>query len=707
MNKLLLLSIVVLFSISASAQKKKDITNIESLIQQGKVDSAVTLLEPYIQKFPDVQEAHLYLGMIYYKRAQGKFLAYQEKKDNDCYLLSADYEKAKSWIAQIANDYSNAISEFRKGQYPNLNISTISFNWMHTGYYFNDPNFTGYEWKDFGMKKVIFEMTSEEKVWDYGTWCIGWNNVMDYWIPKIQDNLANYNQTMEMNKYCSECTESNFNNDAFKQKNPTFFMMDKNPLAAYLLWYKCFKRTYQNRIKDLYSDKPQEKLSFINKADSVLKICEGLNEEKQFEKYKIFFEKSFNGKEGVQKYISDERIFIDSEKKSVDESAKKKDDTEKVLKDMALDEWAKYNNNLVPLFPIGITDFSATTSFTEKLIDLPTDLGDYENRKPNQMVTYRGFNTTNYCTNYITSFLVTPDGKLYKYATGAVVNKTRYKKDADAFVVRITVREKDLEKKVAWLKTFDNENENGHTNDYGTTLFPTKDGGCLVTFIVSDERANIILKLDKDGNEVWRKKWTIPNNSYTKFPESIFEDKDRNVVACFGNNDEQFVTTNDFYILKLNGYNGNTLWEKKLSKDFKISLYDNLFGGFIEVPNQGYMLLLNFVSVTNASGTTFRSRASNYNSPFNVAALKIDYSGNSLSVFPFLSDEPRYVNTCELTKENTVMCSGRRGNYDVSWGMNYHLRERLQSNWPDTGDNNRFFMEIDPNGNIIKTNGVK
>lgn len=706
MKKSMLLYLCVLISAFTYAQKKKDITTIETLIQQGNVDSATALLKPYIQKFPEVKEASLYLGMIYYKYAQGRFLAYHEKKDNNCYLLKTDYEKAKSWIAQIADDYSTAITALRKGEYPNLNVSTISFNWMHTGYYFNDPNFTGYEWKDFGIKKVTFEMSSDEKIWDYGTWAMGWNSVMDYWIPNIQETLENYTQNLELNKYCSQCTESNLDRDDFIKSNPTFFMMDKKPLAAYLLWYKCFKKTYQNRIKDLYSEKPQERLSFINKGDSILKICESLNEEKQFEKYKVFFDKSFNGKEGVQKYISDERTFIIEEKSANKESVKKKEDTERILNDMILEKWAKYNNNLVPLFPIGITDFSTTTSFTEKTIDIPKELGNYENMKPNESVSYREFNSTNYCTNYVTSFSVTPDGKLYKYATGAVVNKTRYKKDADAFVVRITVREKDVEKKVAWLKTFDNEKANGHTNEYSTTLFPTKDGGCLVALIVSDEGANIILKLDKDGNEIWRKKWSLPNSNYIKIPEAIFEDKDRNVVVCFGNNEEQFVTTNDFYILKLNGYNGNTLWEKKLTKDFKISLYDNLFGGFVEVPNQGYLLLLNFVSITNASGTTFRSKG-NYKSPFNVAALKIDYSGNSLSVFPFLSDEPRYVNACELTKENTIKCSGRRGNYDVSWGMNYHLRERLQWSWPDTGENNSFYMEIDPNGKIIKTNGAE
>lgn len=694
--------LVIIISSQAFGQKKKDILIIETLIQQGRTDSAAVLLEPYILKFPDNKQASIYLGKICYGRAQQKFWDFYETDNTRCYLLISQYEKASALVSEISRDYNKSIDLLKKGEYPNLNITTIHFTWMHAGYYFDEPLSTGSQWKYFGMKKVEFDNSSDEKIWDYASWCAGWFDSMGHWIPEVQTQLVNIYNNIEANDYCRTCTEINFKSNSFKREYSTVFMLDKAPLSSYILWYKCFKKSYLNLLKKSFSsDRYNEVLKFINFGDSILKICEQKNEESQFEKYKAFFDKYYNGEVGVNQYIKSERAFINIEKESISTKIIKKDEDKRALIDTVNSKWAKFENNLIPL----VSDLQSNRGGFE----MPLTLGDYENKINNQIITYETFSRTNYSTNYVTSESSSTENKVTKYVIGEFINKTRYKKDTDVFVAKIDANEKDLNKKVIWLKTFDNQNSDGHTFDSGKTLCLTKDGGCIITFIVEDE-GNVFVKLDKDGNELWRKwrpqpaDWLEANraHNYQVFsPQAMLEDKDGNVITFFSTGG-----TSDFAFLKMNSANGKILWEKKFVKDLKFSIYQGLFGGIIEIPNQGYMLLLNFDKITDQFGNEFKSRAIGQ---YNIAALKLDYSLLYTSLYPYISDEPRYVNSCELTKENTIKCYGRRGNYhEAGDPMNYNLRKNLQYSWPDTKNgNNSFFMEIDLNGKILKTNGME
>ena len=110
------------------------------------------------------------------------------------------------------------------------------------------------------------------------------------------------------------------------------------------------------------------------------------------------------------------------------------------------------------------------------------------------------------------------------------------------------------------------------------------------------------------------------------------------------------------------------------------------------------------LKISDMNGKIIESHAADFRSPFNIGVVKVDYSGNVKNIYAFLSEEPRYINECELTKDNTVNCKGRKGDYNVTDGMNFYLRKQLQSSWPDA-KSQKFYLEFDSNGKILKTNG--
>lgn len=364
--------------------------------------------------------------------------------------------------------------------------------------------------------------------------------------------------------------------------------------------------------------------------------------------------------------------------------------------------WAKKENMLLPLYGLGISDFNSSWLGGQS-IDIPDEIGNYEGKIPNKAYRYSEFVRNHYCPNQRSH-----SGSMGTYyLIGTFVNKSHYKKDKDIFVAKINDSIKEPENKIIWIKSYSNENSNGHTNDYGICMFPTKDKGFVIASKIEDEAVNLFIKADSLGNELWRQKIPLKTigSSYKNFPLKIIEDKDFNIVCCLGD-ETQFEQTTQYSFLKLSGQTGNIIWQKELSKDSKITV-DGLYGGFIEIPNEGYAFIINFETIDDSNSKRVKSRGVDDHSYYNVGAIILDYSGNAKKIFTFLSDESKYVNFCYYrSKSNTIKCEGRRGTYNVDYGMNYLQRKELKWSAIDTEKNKSFFIEFDLNGKIISTNGI-
>ncbi|MBF0302921.1 MAG: hypothetical protein HQK73_07765, partial [Desulfamplus sp.] len=129
-----------------------------------------------------------------------------------------------------------------------------------------------------------------------------------------------------------------------------------------------------------------------------------------------------------------------------------------------------------------------------------------------------------------------------------------------------------------WSKTFGGKND-----DYGRSVYPTRDGGFIVTGYTSSIGAGesdvYLIKTDSNGNEIWSK--TLGGKS-SDYGNSVYPTSDGGFIIT-GNTSSIGAGSSDVYLIKTDS-NGNELWSKTLGGkkyDYSYSVYPTSDGGFI------------------------------------------------------------------------------------------------------------------------------
>ncbi|MBK7966870.1 MAG: hypothetical protein IPK10_17500 [Bacteroidetes bacterium] len=254
-----------------------------------------------------------------------------------------------------------------------------------------------------------------------------------------------------------------------------FFLLDKQALPAYLLWYECYHRTYTTKYKISYDNIPGNRLAYLQKASEILKECINLcNKEEESLRYFEFIMENYSSKDSLQLWLMNQKKFLELEMNEADEQLtahfdlKQKKEEEFQLK--KFDNWAFYNENLIPLYVNSSNDFA----LREGSSFIPLDRKNYNTYTKQNiqgvMLSYSDFLKFNYCTNAISN--KNKDSAFY--IAGSTINHSRYKKDYDIFLAKIDNENKKINDKVIWLKTFDNILEGNNTYEYPTSILLQK-----------------------------------------------------------------------------------------------------------------------------------------------------------------------------------------------------------------------------------------
>ncbi|MBF0303632.1 MAG: hypothetical protein HQK73_11375, partial [Desulfamplus sp.] len=130
----------------------------------------------------------------------------------------------------------------------------------------------------------------------------------------------------------------------------------------------------------------------------------------------------------------------------------------------------------------------------------------------------------------------------------------------------------------SWLKTF-----GGTKSDYGRSVYPTRDGGFIVTGYTSSIGAGesdvYLIKTDSNGNEIWSKTFGGKSSDYGN---SVYPTSDGGFIVI-GYTYSIGAGESDVYLIKTDG-NGNEIWSKTFGgekNDYGNSVYPTSEGGFI------------------------------------------------------------------------------------------------------------------------------
>ena len=247
----------------------------------------------------------------------------------------------------------------------------------------------------------------------------------------------------------------------------------------------------------------------------------------------------------------------------------------------------------------------------------------------------------------------------------------------------------------SWTKTY------GGTNwDFGNCVEQTLDGGYIIcgetySFGNGDEDYYII-KTDSAGDTTWTKTFGGPEQDIAK---SIIQTSDGNYLVT-GTSKSNGDIDGDFYTLKLNQINGDSLWSSKYggpAADFGNDVVESQFGGYLltgESKNFGatsFGILMKisplgvtdsiltlggtqddkFVSITedangkvSMAGTTKSYGDSGGNGDIVFYTLKSDWSYYGLTTFGDLERDEAF--SLEPTADNAFIICGTSNSFNLA-----------------------------------------
>jgi len=223
---------------------------------------------------------------------------------------------------------------------------------------------------------------------------------------------------------------------------------------------------------------------------------------------------------------------------------------------------------------------------------------------------------------------------------GNTESSGNYEGDSDVYLIKI-----DKNGNKIWQKTF-----GGSDFDYADAITPTKDGGFIVAgyteSIDNGESDVYLIKIDKNGNEIWQKTF---GGSDFDYADTITPTKDGGFIVA-GYTESSGNGEGDVYLIKIDK-NGNKIWQKTFGgSDFDVAnaITPTKDGGFIVAGD------------TKSFG----------NGEKDVYLIKIDKNGNKIWQKTFGGSDFDEANAITPTKDGGFIVAGDtksfgNGGYDV------------------------------------------
>ncbi len=165
----------------------------------------------------------------------------------------------------------------------------------------------------------------------------------------------------------------------------------------------------------------------------------------------------------------------------------------------------------------------------------------------------------------------------------------------------------------------------------------------------ASQSKNVILVLDKSGNEIKRIKLEI-----NEFPRLMkYDEINDNILCVFGGTNEN--DQNNITIMNLNALDQSIVFQSKIA----------IKGQVFEVlkMDKNFFVFCNFTSYQLAEGGEIRSQAGNADSQTNIALFVFDGTGNLMQNTPYLSTQSYFGLKALKLSSNKINILGLKGEY--------------------------------------------
>ncbi|MBN2892578.1 MAG: hypothetical protein JXL97_11990 [Bacteroidales bacterium] len=370
------------------------------------------------------------------------------------------------------------------------------------------------------------------KIWDYKTWAKEVQNNLGTDISHFRETIILTNKELVAKE--AELSNTNkFSNsyETYEIDQKTLFEIEKfdyNSFLTDLFLYRKSKIDYLVKGKRIFNDTSNYSVSNQNRAieyyelailkqktDSLLTILNQKFTKETYTKHKDFFDFSYQGFEGINKYIQQENTSLN----------------ELFLKDIKKFEYST-NRDYFHLHskPIKTTHKGKDISLIIKNIEPQTG-------NPNEYYTI-SVDENILGEKYVTGY--------FKTATGS-----------SAFIAKI------VNNQVEWIK---NTTAGTNAYEYGTIVKATPEGCVAIIHTTIDEKnQNSVIRLNADGKQVYKKK--LQNENYPRFID-YDEINDEITIAFHGTKIDNFDQTDDsLTIQKIDIASDKILWQQNFYFD--------------------------------------------------------------------------------------------------------------------------------------------
>jgi hypothetical protein len=425
-------------------------------------------------------------------------------------------------------------------------------------------------------------LSNKIMLWDYSGWTNAFLKIMESDIRSLREKIkVNEEKLRITGSLLSEGGEAD--TVSLYKIDPILVVLlnkyDFNSFLLNLLTYKEQKNyllKFRNQpfnstdtcTQRIFSGKTNffsQYIDLINGCDTTINLCSNYDLNREIKKYSGYF-KNYNSEEGMKKYLEKESEFIRRENK----------EAEKKYLAFMLNQLNKFSDT--------------ARYFTYNKSDVP-------------LFTSAGSNRSSMIAKFIKE---DKDGNIY---TAGIMNNA-VSKTSDVYIVRI-----GKDKRVEWFKTYDLKPGMDYGNDIITSLELTEEG-CVVNIFTKSASAvcNTILRLNKDGKEVFNKK-TDKNTPVRKI---IYDEiSDHYILVFKGDSLEQNSGIIEPLSIQFLDHTGLTI--KSITKKMTGSLQDVVRTG------EGFICIALFKEFEKDSLTMLKASASP--SGLDLLVAKINFDG--------------------------------------------------------------------------------
>lgn len=483
-----------------------------------------------------------------------------------------------------------------------------------------------------GLSKAEF-LSNKPKVWNYSKWSKDIIHALEKDIRYIRAAILRYDEMY--NTYSEKLSIGKLPYDSATAVVPDKKLYslankyDYNSMALKILDYKQKKLEYEAGQASPYHSAEnttganfEAKLEFFYNQTKKIAVCDSflqklskINFSKEAPKYSFYVNKRFADVQGLNTYVSREKVFVESQKEA---SAQ------------------KYTNLMY--------DFYMKYSDTAKYVPF----AGY------QIALFPGYE---FCKTSVKTTVIKEDKKGNVFVAGYINASNGV---SNAFVCKMSDNYQ-----VVWFKNIAIKPENKATLGEFITAIEPLDEGCIVgvNSRLSTGIKNFLIKFDKNGTEVFNRK--VESGAVAR--QLIFDEiNDNFILVTKGELAFDYTDKEEALTIVCYDNTGMAKWTHKFNLNGSVVEYGKIF--------EGYLLLCNFTSISTGS-SVIQSKAGSYINLTNVFMLKISTSGQVVKYETLASEKPIYALGIAKVSNSNINILGVNSDFLNQWHFLKPMRE--------------------------------